>query len=149
MCTFYRKPKKDSFIGYKIVIKIAGEYYSPATGLKYPLDGSPIPVLKEARRLVTCYVRMTDPDNSAYNKDMVGRTAVFLSLKDARQEKGWLKEWTRVISYGLKILRVKISNDLLVGRYGTSEIVAGRVMEIMDEIEEDYCEAEEDDFITT
>ena len=132
MCTFYRKSKEESFIGYKIVVKIGDEYFSPATGIKYE-DGRPIPEIESGSPLVSCYLDVLDEDTMAYNPEMIGRTAAFLRLKSAMLEKEDLEPYLTVGS--LCVLKVKISDDVLEGSYGTYSVVAGRIMEFIEEVQ--------------
>ena len=134
MCTFNRTPTESSFVAYKIVIKIGDEYFSPATGMKYPMDNKPIPIIKERKILVDYFANVMDENSPAYNPCMVGRTSAFLSLEAAQLEKEEMEKSIKDTTYKLRILKVRISNDLLEGTYGSFYIVAGRVMETIGEI---------------
>ena len=143
MCELFRVSTKEKIEGYKIVVKkLKGErYFSPAMGFKYPLDGH-VPVVRKQRRICSDFIGdIVSKISGPYREEMVGRTAIFLNPNDALEvaRRNDIKE-----GYRLVVVRVEVSEDVMLGTYLTGlisiskncEVAAGRHIRFIKEIEE-------------
>ena len=84
MCKLIRKTKRQSFTGYKVVLKIGGKYYSRWTGIEY-LCG---PVMGVTEQLPNANRRSSfifDPEDQHNNPDYFGKTGAFKNITGARK----------------------------------------------------------------
>lgn len=127
MCKIIRKSKRTSFKGYKVALKLNGEYYSIYTGIKYsigPVQGIRVDYSTKHPLQPSHNIR----EQMLLNPDMYGRTAVLLNLNTAKgllrpllKEFWWLKGWTFVI------VEMTLSDDLMNGRFGSDfPVVIGK-----------------------
>lgn len=143
MCKNLRKTNEISMLAYKAVFQTElGYYKSPATGVYYDEreGGNEIPEPEDPNKYSSGYrisswfcelKRILMPYGACYNEDLVGRTAGFLYYSDCKNN---IEISAPVnLRHKIKIIEVKISNDLMVGTYKQYPVVAGRWMEILGE----------------
>ena len=150
---------------YKVVLKNkkTGEYFSPATGVKYPNEAyfSPVPVVRKQTRIGS-YFR-DDLFESFFKPDMVGRTAGFVKLEDAQTlmeaiaeelaqdvrkkqddmscppyiEYGkYAKIGENLDTYEVVIVKIALRNSVFEGFYDGAKVFAGKEMCITEEVNE-------------
>jgi len=137
MCDLRTVSDKQNIEGYKVVArKSKGKrYYSVAMGFKYPLDGH-IPAVRRQQRISSGYKdEILEKYSAAYRKDMIGRTAIFLSLADVREEYKYLSWRNLERGYKMIAIRVVVSQDIMEGVYGGRRVVAGRHIHFMEEVD--------------
>ena len=142
MCKLETVSIREKVEGYKIVArKSKGKrYYSIAMGFKYPLDGH-IPVIRKQSKI--CYIFMDDiisEMSSAHEKDMTGRTIVYLRYSAALARYRVLMQRGSRSGYILVIVRAEVSEDVMEGFYGgyrvlRHEVAAGRHIRFIEEID--------------
>ncbi len=142
MCKLKTVSVKEKVEGYKIVAKkLKGKrYFSIAMGFKYPLDGH-IPVVRKQSKI--SYIFMDDiisKMSSAHEKDMTGRTSVYLRYGAARERYRILMQRGSRPGYILVIVRAEVSEDVMEGFYGGNrierhEIAAGRHIRFIEEVD--------------
>ena len=128
--------------GYKIVAKkLKGKrYFSTAIGFKYPLDGH-VPIARKQRRICSNFSRkILSKTSRGYKVNMIGRTAIFLSLVAASKghynivQGGYVEK-----GYKLVIVRSEVSADVMKGTYfmglGECRVAAGRHIHFIEEVE--------------
>lgn len=136
MCEFYESYDKEEFIGYKVAAKMDNSYYSIAMGFLYPQNGDvPIPIQqKKLSSHFNDYILLYG--SSGYERQMEGRTAAFISLGDAMSLRTRIAYTDDIFDkYKIVVLKIKLTKDLLKGKYGFKEIVGGKHMEILEEVE--------------
>lgn len=121
-----KRPKK----GYKVVVAMGDKKLSPATGIIYN-DGKEVTPIKVQRRLADMYSnKILDPKaGHGFNKNMIGRTAVFKHLNNALGLKDRLELYSPDLQY--EIYEATVSVDVMSGtssKYGTIPVYAGRVL---------------------
>lgn len=142
MCKLKTVSVREKVEGYKIVArKSKGKrYYSVAMGFKYPLDGH-IPVVRKQSKI--SYIFMDDiisKMSSAHEKDMTGRTAVYLLYSAARARYRVLMQRGSRPGYTLVIVWAEVSEDVMEGFYGgngtvRNEVAAGRHIHFIQEVD--------------
>jgi len=132
MCENLERIKAKEFIGTKVVAEKDDKYFSVATGIEY-VDGERVNVPKIQRRHSSWFVEtiLTKVD-PAYNKDMVGRTAVFVDPKAATLLVKDTEGRSTDESYKIKAVPAKVSYGLMKGVYGGNEVIAGKKITFKD-----------------
>ncbi len=136
MCDLNLDSIHEKTEGYKIVARKPNgkRYFSLAMGFKYPLDGH-IPIVRKQRRISSGFKSdIISELSAAYRKNMIGRTAVFISLTDARYDYIYIKERQIEREYKVVIIRVEITGDIMSGVYAGSQVVAGRHIRFIEEV---------------
>ena len=112
--------------GYKVVAEKNGRYYSPAMGIRYH-DGKLVKIPKKQNRITTNFDRdILKTFSSGFSELMIGRTAIFISRKDAENTADWLKTYVRT-GYTIRIVSATVSDSLVLGNYGPDvTVVAGK-----------------------
>ena len=129
---------KKEVIGYKVVAKRDNnEYYSIAIGFKYRQ-----PIMSFGKRTVQKpignFFSLLKKYDKYYNSNLVGRTAAFCDLDDAKE----MKKNQRHSYANIVVVKVRLTNRLMSGTYPRSafdfrpdpKVVAGHTMEILEEI---------------
>lgn len=142
MCKVLNKFEgKETFTGYKLVLKIDGEYYSPSTGLKYEV-GMKIPKMKKRGENIDGTWANPLSDGIFYEPLMQGKTSVLDYKIDAIRLLNDVDEYSEYKHDDYVILKMTIGGDMYKGRLNYSsefkDYVAYTVIgsEIL-EIEED------------
>jgi len=128
MCDLKRhlkRPKK----GYKVVVLKNDKKYSPAMGILYE-DGKQVTIPKKQDRLTLLYrADILNPKaDHGFNKHMIGRTAVFKCLSDAKSM-SYDISWND--NTATAIFEAIVSTDVMSGMAGkgsTRKVYAGRVI---------------------
>lgn len=131
MCTDLRPVDLESIGVWKIVAEKDGEYYSPATGVKYPKKGA-VPVPKKAHPLVNVFNEyfLVNPI-CGFHPNMAGRTAAFLERYNAESIwRGWVNRC--LLGYTLLIKRARVSQELMIGKYANATVYAGKYIEFLE-----------------
>lgn len=124
MCKLDRYLQEEKVCVYKIAWRENGNYYSPATGVRYLRGKMPIPEVQ--RSYIWIYdQRILDPKGAAFVPEMVGRTAGFKFMADAIYELKSLAEGPKAKKC-LTLLKMTLSDSLMEGTYGSSLIIAGK-----------------------
>jgi len=140
---------------YKVALKNkeTKEYYSPATGIKYPLKGN-IPKVGDGKRISSYFKE--NLLKCHFNEFMVGRTAAFENLEDAiilaRELSSSLEEDNIKDSWEAVILLVTLTDEVYNGmymvtltdevffrykRYKGAKIFVGKNIDIIKEVDYD------------
>jgi hypothetical protein len=131
MCDLIKEYKGKQFIGYKIAYKKKNGYYSIAMGTRYRKNGK-LTIPKKQNKICGIFSDLILSETfSGFNKKMVGRTAAFKRLKDAKSQFFNLHCFN---DSQYVILKIKLTEELLKGTYGWEDIVAGKNMEILEEV---------------
>ena len=140
--------EKSEYSGYKIAIKIDGNYYSPWSGMKYEIGKIPeLHLYDKQKKFVKTAIKnqFNDilPDGFFYNRDMQCRTGVIKSLNDALDYRKNLEfalnaEYvsTESKNYQIIILNMTISNDLHYSTFGNINTITGNKILSIDEYKE-------------
>lgn len=137
MCNNFKETKRKQVIGYKVVGKRNGKYYSVFTGKPYPTDGRNIPKWKTQKPLTGLFNKyILDERDYGWEDEMVGRTAVFLKLEIAED---LLKEclhcrYGERPQYEIIIVKVELKEDLIAARYQDGNVICGRNMTVVSEV---------------
>lgn len=153
MCKLNEKYEKEGFIGWKVVIDKDGNFFSPAMGCQYPMKGK-VPIVRKQKSL--CNYFIPNILGVAKSKGMYGRTAAFVTdhgainlrrnlinaeLSDFKwslkvsdiQGKTKSEEFSKALEKKIRIVKVKLTQDLMRGEYGTFvDVVAGKHIEFLD-----------------
>jgi len=116
--------------GYKVVLEKNDRQYSASMGIRYH-SGELVKIpKKQFRPLDTFNKGILDPKRGAgFVKEMVGRTAAYIDLRDARYQVDNLSNYTEGTGYKVCVYLVELSNSLMRGWYGPDEpVFAGRRM---------------------
>ena len=135
MCNLIKKyVDSKTFTGYKIVcVDKNGDYFSPAMGCKYPKRGM-VPIVFIQKRLNKSFnEHILERDLFGYRKKMIGRTAVF-EIKSAALFEAQEYSQKIIPNYEIKIVKMTISKDLLIGTYGYDKVIAGKYICSIEEI---------------
>ena len=141
MCENLKPYDEPSFTGYKVVGKKKKGtcYYSLAIGFKYPVYPNFIGIRKVQKTIAFDFVNgILNKNTCAFNKDMQGRTAVFVEKEAALAEADYLKYSSPGMAEGYYIIvvRATLYDDLMKGTYGFSaDIIAGRRIKFHEEID--------------
>jgi hypothetical protein len=125
---------------YKVALKNkeTKEYYSPATGIKYPLNGE-IPKIVEAKRISSYFKE--NLLRCHFNEFMVGKTAAFEDLEDAvsfaKELSSSLEEDNLKDSWETVILLVTLTDEVYNGMYKSARVFAGKNIDIIKEVDYD------------
>ena len=138
MCNITEKYKEEEVMGYKVVAKHkkTGKYYSLAFGFEYKQPVHTFGKRKIQNRIsynFNNYI-LDKYGSGGFREKMIGRTAVFVRRCDARIQKSCWDFSAINESYKRCIVKVKLTNGLMEGTYGSTFVVAGRTMEILKEI---------------
>ena len=139
MCVNIRPSKRKEFVGYKVVTKCKGEYYSPCTGYKYPHNGA-IERMDIIRPTLRAWlekgltVKLSEWYH--YNPNMLGYTAVF-KHKEVAIDK--VESW--MFYYGLSekghslcVVKIRLYGKLKNGDFDHTPVVLGNHIEILEEV---------------
>ena len=135
MCTLNQHLNQKTATGYKVVAKDikTGKYYSYATGIEY-VSGKCIKIPKMQKSITDYFCAgLLFPNansSSAYQSNMIGRTAAFITIEGCVGELGGLLH-ERHESYKPVIIEVILSKELMSGWYGASEVIAGKKINII------------------
>ncbi|MFH1276489.1 MAG: hypothetical protein ABIH82_05240 [Candidatus Woesearchaeota archaeon] len=84
MCIILSKTERKSYTGFKIVHKVDGKYYSPATGIEYkPGPVTPTKTIIESKVSGGWNLTSLTEGDRFYNKNMYGKTSVFVDKRNA------------------------------------------------------------------
>jgi len=135
MCNLTTELKYDKVIVFKLAAKKKGtqEYYSLAMGSKYPKDGN-IRRVRRQNRLSRVHANDILINPNIFEENMIGRTAGYSDYLDAVNEKRVHIDLVEE-GYTPVILVVELSEDLMKGKYGASEVYAGRHIKILTEVD--------------
>ena len=126
MCYLFKKSRMKSFAGYKIVLvdNQTGRVYSPATGVEYKAGPVPRPRRVRDYRRSPYFLDVLDISGYVYNRDMFGKTAVFVHKRNAVD---MARKMSVPASMGMRVevVRMKLGVDLWYGAYGKDEVVLG------------------------
>lgn len=128
MCRLTDKINNQNYVlGYKIVLNRNGMYFSPTTGIVY--DIGPVHIPKKQINIIDHIVNDLLVEGSfAYNKNMVGRTCVFLDYKraeDVYEEWRYSSKLYDEHGASLKIVRMSLYGELMFGDYSNNILVVG------------------------
>ena len=128
MCDLTIRIEDKEVIVYKIVAvnKRTGDYFSLAMGFRY-IDKL-IPKIRVQR--VIGYFNNHLLDNIFYNKNMVGRTAIFTKKQDAKRLAG--NPRLTYDGFNVSIKKAIVSIDLMKGNYEGMSVIAGRTIRFLD-----------------
>lgn len=130
MCNLVEKVSFLEVCGYKVAVKRDDIYYSPTTGIEYKLGDVEIPK-KQINVIDTIVNDLLEEDSPAYAPNMIGRTCIFINLENAKDQ---LEHWASYTSERLVLLKLTISKDIMMGKYGTGFVFAGKRIESLDEV---------------
>ena len=128
MCNGLRPSKRKSAIIFKVVArkKKGTRYYSIAMGFAYPKKGR-IPKIKVQHRIGYHFdADILSPKSFGYARRMFGRTAGFISKQSA---KDFVPRIGSIEGYVVLVVKAKVTDGLMSGRYSDSDIIAGRHIE--------------------
>jgi len=135
MCDLMKELEEKEFTGYKVVAKHKqnGKYYSIAMGFCYN-DSEIIPVVEEQNRIGHYFVGDI-LKHITFKNEMVGRTAVFKSLDQAKELLEEIMEDSDHydLNYNFIIVEATVLEDLL-GFYYINPVVAGRKIKFISEV---------------
>ncbi|MFA5397774.1 MAG: hypothetical protein WC346_17325 [Methanogenium sp.] len=136
MCDLVEKYQGEEFTGWKVVAveKITGKRYSVAMGFCYD-DYDEIPICCVQNQIGNFFV----PDilvSNTFNREMRGRTAVFLVKEGAETLCSQIKRESFYVNrFTFQILKAKVSIDLMKGIFNNLfkayPVVAGRRIEFL------------------
>lgn len=133
MCNLISELEEKIVTVYKVAAKKDNKYYSPALGIEYKIGKVEIPTVQN--RLCKAFTdNILDTHSGAYNTTMIGRTAGFKYLKDAKIKKSSWEYYGVTPSYVLVILKIQLSQELLLGNYIGDTVYAGKEIVSMKEI---------------
>ena len=143
MCELNKELNKDKVTGYKVVAKRNGEYYSLALGFKYKQPTHTFGKRTKQKRITQYFVG--DLLRFGFKECLVGRTAAFTRLQDARLLKRRVKlnQKDEGTKENIVVVKVKLTERLMKGNYRVSKgafvrvwcpVVAGHTMEILREV---------------
>ncbi len=128
----YLNNEKERY-GYKVVAKKGNKYYSLAMGFCYN-DHKNIPEIKVQKRLSTQFSDDILKHNSyGFEPNMIGRTAIFQYLYDARKVYREACCYVRD-GYEVVIVLAVVSVDLMSGSYGIDRVIGGKKIKFYGEI---------------
>ena len=137
MCSNLKPIELKEAIVYKLIAKKKARsirYYSVAMGFKYPKKAGKIPRIK-AQHCIAFFDRdILEEHSNGYSKNMIGRTAGFISQHHAAAELDDWCRWARIFndSFSFHIVKAKLTDGLMSGRYGGQSIIAGRHIEFLE-----------------
>lgn len=125
-----------TYTGYKLAAKVGRKYYSIATGIQYKRR-KPVTIPDKQYPLLSCVDdELLNPTYSLYQRKMIGRTTVFMSIKDAIKYFEELQnQIIRNTDIGIMkgkfvLLKMQISGELMTGLYNFAwdrhPVVAGK-----------------------
>ena len=129
MCDNLKLIPDESAIVYKVVAKKPKEkrYYSIAMGFKYPEVAGKIPEVKTQRCLEFFNTNILDRGSPAYNPHMVGRTAGFVSRRNAECFAIKVDHFGgKSKIYEIIVIKAKLTDGLMSGVYTSHPVVAGK-----------------------
>ena len=133
MCDHLRKITDESAIVYKIVAKRGERYFSLAMGIEYR-DGENVEIPKKQKKLSANFNnRILTSRNQGYRPLMVGRTAGFTVLASAEVTMREIKRCPIKRCYKIVLIRARVSDDLYMGIYSLSTVMAGKRLDIFEE----------------
>lgn len=128
MCRLTDKINNQEYVwGYKIVLNRNGMYFSPTTGIAYEIGPVTIPT-KQINIIDHIVNDLLIEGSFAHNKDMVGRTCVFLDYKSAKDIYEQWRYCSRLYNEhgtSLKIVRMALYSELMFGDYSNNILVVG------------------------
>jgi hypothetical protein len=126
MCNITGKSKRKTVTGYKVAYDANGLFYSPFTGVPYKV-GKVITtdiILEESKHWYAIGRLLSMFDD--YEKLMIGKTAVFLTKKDAIKLQQQIDNSV--------ILKMKLSGDLYDAEFKEMKTVAGDNIETIERL---------------
>lgn len=131
MCKNLRPFPKTSAVVYKIIARRpkGTRYYSVAMGFKYPKKGK-IPKIKIQNSLGYYASDILNPRSFGHERKMIGRTAGFKTLAAAKLNMNIIDP-SKFKNHRICVVKVKLTDDLMIGDYGTSVVIAGRHIEFL------------------
>jgi len=145
MCNLYKALNKDKVTGYKVVAKRKGKYYSLAMGFQYKQPEHNFGKRLVQRPITSHFSTLILKERlGLFKKEMVGKTAAFTNLKEAKTLRCSVNKSQRnnVIKEEIVIIKVELTNDLMQGNCTMSRgytlrvvnVVAGHTMKVIKEI---------------
>lgn len=129
MCEIYGVLDKKEVTVYKVVIrkKYGKLFYSIYTGMKYKIGK--VPIITKTKSGTLCTGGADIEDYVIFSSKMVGKVSGFCFKRDAQafMEKEQ-RDWGYVISRDklvLKLIKVKLSGEILSGGWNSWPIYAG------------------------
>ncbi len=122
-------------IVFKVVAKkLKGtRYYSIAMGFMYPKKAGRIPKVKVQHRIGTYFdENILRKRSRAYADRMESRTAGFVNKKDADHTVSGMTHYDSVHGYDVLVVKARLTNELMSGRYGDHPVIAGRHIEFLE-----------------
>lgn len=145
MCNLVRPYlDNETFTGYKLVAKKDDKYYSSFTGQELIIGEVPLPP-ETCTRLSYIWVDDLDKD-IFYNLDIfkssyIGYTSVFHTMEDLYREFDYVDPSYVVNSeYELVVVKMTLSKELMIGEYEYTKIIAGKYIENIENVYNDYLE---------
>ncbi len=135
MCRHLKASRKKSAIIFKIVAKKSNDtrYYSIAMGFMYPKKAGRIPKVKVQHRIGTYFdENILRKRSRAYADRMESRTAGFVNKKDADHTVSGMTHYDSVHGYDVLVVKARLTNELMSGRYGDHPVIAGRHIEFLE-----------------
>lgn len=128
MCKIIGETKRKSVTGYKAVLRIGKNIYSPATGLKY-IVGMRIPKMKKKRKLAEySWVDFLNVNSDTYSPKMQGRTAIFKNLKDIKNHPNFE---TAILNGTYEVVKMTLGGEIFEGTYASKPTFVGsEILEI-------------------
>jgi len=136
MCIITKKSRRKSFTGYKYCVKIGNRYFSFWTGVEYkigPVEGispmDPSDKHHSHRKVGVGFAGYVQ-----YNKNMFGKTGVYIRLKDCWKSFYWSDSKAQRQSGKIIYIRMTISGDLYNGIFGANPLVIGNHIDKITEV---------------
>jgi len=135
MCHLNDHLTQKTKVGYKVVAETRdGEKFSIAMGFNYANNRGNIPVIKIQNQIGN-YFHENILTTGLSKSTMIGRTAVFVSKKDALRLAKSISYKALPVKYKLRVVKAKVSKDLMSGTYTMGimcDVVAGRHIKFLE-----------------
>ena len=131
MCNDLQPIKDEEAIIFKIVArkKKGTRYYSIAMGFAYPKRGR-IPKIKVQHRIGDHFAEdILKPRSFGHARRMFGRTAGFTCKQRAEKV---AQRIGRIEGYFVRVVKAKVTDGLMSGRYSNSDVIAGCHIEFLE-----------------
>ncbi len=114
-------------VGYKVVVKENGKYYSKPTGIEYKESSMVCGLSKERVGTVGGdNIPLSDKRSQHYNEKMVGRTSVLTSVESAERVKRYF--------WGNCIVKMKLKGTCYEGNFGGMDTIVGSEIATIEEL---------------
>ena len=143
MCKLTMKNTDKIRYGYKVVAidKKTGKHWSIAMGFCYD-DHETIPKVVVQNEISGYFHSgILNSNDSCYEPNMIGRTAIFEYLSDADIQSKEIKRHfdpdcsdPKVQYYRIAIMSCHIEEDIMSGQYGELRVIAGRKLTFISEM---------------